>query len=78
MESIMISTEDRGEQVQSRPLCKKLVKARCERPCSMAVDLRKTDPVMWESDKAPEKEAEQIIYELHVKEFSGMHPADFQ
>ena len=25
---------------------------------------------MWESDKAPEKEAEQIIYELHVKEFS--------
>ena len=32
--------------------------------------MRKTDPVMWESDKAPEKEAEQIIYELHVKEFS--------
>lgn len=37
---------------------------------SMAVDLKKTDPVGWENDKAPEKEAEQIIYELHVKEFS--------
>lgn len=37
---------------------------------SMAVDLKRTDPEGWEMDKAPEKEPEQIIYELHVKEFS--------
>lgn len=37
---------------------------------SMAVDLRRTDPVGWENDKAPTKGPEQIIYELHVKEFS--------
>ena len=37
---------------------------------SMAVNLVLTDPEGWESDKAPEKTQEQIIYELHVKEFS--------
>lgn len=37
---------------------------------SMAVDLKKTDPKGWESDRAPEKGPEDIIYELHVKEFS--------
>lgn len=37
---------------------------------SMAVDLKRTDPNGWEMDKAPKKELEQIIYELHVKEFS--------
>lgn len=37
---------------------------------SMAVDLKLTDPDEWEQDRAPEKGAEQIIYELHVKEFS--------
>ena len=37
---------------------------------SMAVNLALTDPEGWESDKAPEKTQEQIIYELHVKEFS--------
>lgn len=37
---------------------------------SMAVDLKKTDPEGWAADKAPEKEPEQVIYELHVKEFS--------
>ena len=37
---------------------------------SMAVDLRRTDPEGWESDRAPERQEEQIIYELHVKEFS--------
>ncbi|MDO5411307.1 MAG: type I pullulanase [Lachnospiraceae bacterium] len=37
---------------------------------SMAVDLKKTDPEGWEMDRAPEKTAENIIYELHVKEFS--------
>ena len=57
-----------GEQVQSADPYAKACGVNGLR--SMAVDLRKTDPVMWESDKAPEKEAEQIIYELHVKEFS--------
>ncbi len=37
---------------------------------SMAVNLRRTDPKGWEQDKAPEKPKENIIYELHVKEFS--------
>ena len=38
---------------------------------SMAVDLKMTDPEGWENDRAPEKGTEQIIYELHVKEFSS-------
>lgn len=37
---------------------------------SMAVNLSKTDPKDWESDKAPQKTEENIIYELHIKEFS--------
>ena len=37
---------------------------------SMAADLKRTDPEGWEDDCAPEKGPEQIIYELHVKEFS--------
>ncbi len=37
---------------------------------SMAVDLKSTDPAGWENDRAPGKGTEQIIYELHVKEFS--------
>lgn len=37
---------------------------------SMAVDLSLTDPEGWSEDQAPEKEAEDIIWELHVKEFS--------
>ncbi len=37
---------------------------------SMAVDLQRTDPGGWETDRAPKKPAENIIYELHVKEFS--------
>lgn len=37
---------------------------------SMAVNLSKTDPEGWKKDKAPEKPAENIIYELHIKEFS--------
>ena len=34
------------------------------------MDLSRTDPEGWESDRAPERQEEQIIYELHVKEFS--------
>lgn len=37
---------------------------------SMAVDLRRTDPEGWEQDAAPAKRGEDIIYEVHVKEFS--------
>ena len=37
---------------------------------SMAVDLKTTDPEGWDADLAPEKGPEQIVYELHVKEFS--------
>ena len=37
---------------------------------SMVMDLSRTDPENWEKDRAPEKQAEQIIYELHIKDFS--------
>ncbi len=37
---------------------------------SMALDLSRTDPENWEEDRAPERQAEQIIYELHIKDFS--------
>ncbi|MCR5715804.1 MAG: type I pullulanase [Lachnospiraceae bacterium] len=37
---------------------------------NMVVDLASTDPEGWESDRAPEKQAEEIIYELHVKEYT--------
>lgn len=40
---------------------------------SMVIDLSGTDPAGWEADQAPMREAEDIIYELHVKEFSH-HP----
>lgn len=44
---------------------------------SMAVELKKTDPEGWEADRAPEKQQEDIIYELHVKEFSWDESAGF-
>ena len=37
---------------------------------SMVVDLSRTNPEGWESDRAPEKQAEDIVYELHVKDFT--------
>ena len=37
---------------------------------SMVVDLAATNPEGWEADKAPARGPEDIIYELHVKEFS--------
>ena len=48
---------------------------------SMVLDLRRTDPANWQADKAPEKTPEQVIYELHIKDFSwdldgGFDPAD--
>ena len=37
---------------------------------SMVVDLARTNPPGWEKDKAPRRQAEDIIYEIHVKDFS--------
>ena len=44
---------------------------------SMIIDLNTTNPNGWEEDKAPLKGAEDIIYELHVKEFSYDENAGF-
>ena len=44
---------------------------------SMIIDLNTTNPNGWEEDKAPAKGAEDIIYELHVKEFSYDENAGF-
>ncbi len=37
---------------------------------SMILDLASTDPEGWQEDKAPAHTPEQVIYELHVKDFS--------
>lgn len=37
---------------------------------SMIVELKRTDPEGWEMDQAPQKQPEQIIYELHIGEYS--------
>ena len=37
---------------------------------SMVIDLKKTDPKGWEQDHAPAAAPEQVIWELHVKDFS--------
>lgn len=42
----------------------------CNGSRSMAVDLRRTDPPGFEEDTAPKLQEEQIIYELHIKDFS--------
>ena len=44
---------------------------------SMIIDLNTTNPNGWGEDKAPAKGAEDIIYELHVKEFSYDENAGF-
>ena len=46
----------------------------CNSRRCMVVDLAKTNPPGWEEDRSPEREPEDIIWELHVKEFSH-HPA---
>lgn len=48
---------------------------------SMVLDLKTTDPEGWSEDKAPAHTPDQVIYELHVKDFSwdpagGFDPAD--
>nr|WP_317399395.1 type I pullulanase [uncultured Gemmiger sp.] len=42
----------------------------CNGGRSMVVDLPATDPEGWQQDKAPARQAEDIIYEVHVREFS--------
>ncbi len=37
---------------------------------SMVIDLARTDPPGWAQDRPPAHQAEDVIYELHVKEFS--------
>ena len=37
---------------------------------SMVIDLARTNPPGWESDCAPARQAEDFIYEIHVKDFS--------
>ena len=37
---------------------------------SMLIDLTRTNPEGWERDRAPRRQAEDIIYELHVKDFT--------
>ena len=48
---------------------------------SMVLDLNRTDPEGWQTDRAPARPAENVIYELHVKDFSwdpagGFAPED--
>lgn len=42
----------------------------CNGSRSMVVDLKQTNPEGFEEDAAPMLEGEQIIYELHIKDFS--------
>ena len=44
---------------------------------SLAVDLRRTDPEGWEEDRPPARTAEDVIYEMHVKEFSWQKAGGF-
>ncbi|MBQ2947429.1 MAG: type I pullulanase [Clostridia bacterium] len=37
---------------------------------SMVIDLARTDPEGWADDRAPKRQTEDIIYELHVRDFS--------
>lgn len=42
----------------------------CNGMRSMVTDLTRTNPEGFDEDKAPAKQTEQIIYELHIKDFS--------
>lgn len=44
----------------------------------MVCDLKETDPADWDKDKRPETSPENVIYELHVKEFPGKLPVDLK
>ena len=48
---------------------------------SMVLDLSRTDPECWQQDVPPARGPEQVIYELHIKDFSwdpagGFDPKD--
>lgn len=43
----------------------------CNGNRSMAVDLKRTNPDGWELDCAPAEKPEQVVYEIHVKDFSN-------
>lgn len=55
----------------------------CARACgrnglrSMAVNLRRTDPEGWGEDAPPPRPPEDIIYELHVRDFSWAESGGF-
>ena len=44
---------------------------------SMVLDLTRTNPEGWENDKAPDPQPEQVIYELHVRDFSWQKAGGF-
>lgn len=44
---------------------------------SMVVNLAATDPEGWQEDKAPARQPEDIIYEVHVREFSWAESGGF-
>lgn len=58
---------DGKKQLSADPYAKACA---CNGERSMVVDLSLTNPDGWEQDKAPQKTDEQIVYELHVKDFS--------
>lgn len=37
---------------------------------SMVIDLARTNPPGWEHDRPPKRQAEDVIYEIHVKDFT--------
>lgn len=45
---------------------------------SMVIDLKRTDPEGWAEDHAPAAQPEQVIYELHVKDFSWDRAGGFE
>ncbi len=57
-----------GELVKSADIWAKACGCNGER--SVVVDLAKTNPDGWEKDKSPKQEREQMIYEMHIKDFS--------
>lgn len=69
-----------GEQVRTAdPYAKACAPNGCR---SMAVDLSLTDPKDFALDKAPELPGENVIYEVHIKDFSmdpkSKIPAEYQ
>lgn len=45
---------------------------------SMVCNMKKTDPTDWDKDKRPQAPSENVIYELHVKEFSWEESGGFK